>query len=42
MARKTAATSDSLNGVRKGEATRVAIMDAPSGSTFIRGSAMKV
>jgi len=41
MLKNTAAMRLSLKGVRKGEATLVAIMLVPSGITFISGSAMK-
>ena len=38
----TAVTRASLNGVRKGDATWVAIMLVPAGSTFINGLATKM
>jgi hypothetical protein len=41
MATKIAVNRVSLNGVRKGEATSVAIMLAPSGSRARRGSETK-
>ena len=40
MATNTAVTSASLKGVRKGEATWVAIMLVPAGITAISGLAM--
>jgi hypothetical protein len=42
MARKTAAASASLKGVRNGDATCVAIMLVPAGSCAMRGPATVV
>ncbi|MNT97573.1 hypothetical protein D3C72_2399250 [compost metagenome] len=42
MARNSATTMVSLNGVRKGEATSVAIMVAPSGRYWRSGAETRV